>query len=276
MSAISNSMEAYQRWMFEALVAPRSADRAQIDAILLPGAHIDATAALAIYQRSYILRLRKCLEEQFPATCHALGEGLFCDFADEYLRTCPSDSYTLYELGRRFPAWLEENRPDRDAAPEARESWIDFMVDLASYERALFHLFDAPGPEGKTLPALEATDNALTLEPSLVLASYRFPVAWYYHEVRAGKTPPVPAPTPQAVAIVRRDFQTTTYPLSPLHFRFLTLVREQGGINQALEAIANWTGRPLEAVQQSWRTEVRAPWIMAGFFTYADASSAED
>jgi hypothetical protein len=274
MSAIPNSMEAYQRWMFEALVAPRAAGRAQVDAMLLPGAHIDATAALAIYQRSYILRLRKCLEEQFPATCHALGEGLFCDFADEYLRSCPSDSYTLYELGRRFPAWLEENRPDRDAAPGARESWIDFMVDLASYERALFHLFDAPGPEGKALPSPETSDDALMLEPSLVLASYRFPVAWYYHEVRAGKTPPVPTSTPQAVAIVRRDFQTTTYPVSALHFRFLTLVRELAGIPPALEAVADWTGRPLDAVQQSWLREVRAPWITAGFFAHSGASDS--
>ncbi|MFP3656554.1 DNA-binding domain-containing protein, partial [Burkholderia sp. SIMBA_052] len=82
---------------------PDGVDADTIAATLLPGPKLSASACLAIYQRSYILRLRKCLEEQFPASYHALGAALFADFADEYLRACPSDSYTLHELGRRFP-----------------------------------------------------------------------------------------------------------------------------------------------------------------------------
>lgn len=255
-----------QRWMMEALITPGMVDRASVAGTFKPGAHIDAAACLGIYQRSYILRLRKCLIEQFPATAHALGEDLFCDFADEYLRSCPSDSYTLYELGRRFATWIVDNRPDKDLADSERESWIDFMIELASYERALFHLFDAPGHEGKPWPKGDEADADLTLLPSLVLAHYRFPVAWYYHEVRAGKSPPHPGPAPQYVAVARRDFQTTTYPLSPFHYRFLNAVKELGGIDVALEDLAAWSQRPIEDVRHSWRTDVRQGWIDAGFF----------
>ncbi|HVI89986.1 MAG TPA: DNA-binding domain-containing protein, partial [Dongiaceae bacterium] len=117
MSVDQDRLDSLQRWMIEALIAPDGVDAGTIAATLLPGPKLSASACLAIYQRSYILRLRKCLEEQFPASYHALGATLFADFANEYLRACPSDSYTLHELGRRFPEWLEDNRPDRDQPP---------------------------------------------------------------------------------------------------------------------------------------------------------------
>jgi len=187
MNAEPSKLSAMQHWMLNALVKPGNVGQESLAETLLPGAMLDAAGCLAIYQRSYILRLRQCLVEQFPATCYALGDALFNDFADDYLRSCPSDSYTLYELGRRFPLWLEQTRPDRDL-PE-REDWIDFMVDLAHYERELFHLFDAPGHEGQPWPNSNIDDSTLILQPALVLAQYRYPVAWYYHEVRAGKNP---------------------------------------------------------------------------------------
>ncbi|MFC4348615.1 putative DNA-binding domain-containing protein [Kordiimonas lipolytica] len=270
MSANTATLPDMQRWMMEALIAPGSVDAPNLDATFKPGAHIDAAACLGIYQRSYILRLRKCLIEQFPATAHALGEDLFCDFADEYLRTCPSDSYTLYELGRRFAAWIDENRPDRDLPVDERERWIDFMIDLASYERALFHLFDAPGHEGRAWPTGDEADDELVLLPSLVLAHSRFPVAWYYHEVRAGKAPGHPPPAQEFLAVARRDFQTSTYPLSPFHYRFLYAVRQHGNIGAALEELAGWSGRPLADVERSWRDDVRQGWIDAGFFVHRD------
>ncbi|WP_052657677.1 DNA-binding domain-containing protein [Thalassospira sp. HJ] len=266
MTADGGSLSKVQRWMMSALIAPGRVDGESVTETFLPGAQLDAASCLGIYQRSYIIRLRICLMGQFPATLHALGEDLFCDFADEYLRTCPSDSYTLYELGRRFAAWMEENRPDRDLHPEEREPWVDFMIDLATYERMLFHLFDAPGHEGKPWPSIQTPDNELILLPGLVLAQFRFPVAWYYHEVRAGKSPLYPAPVQQLVAIVRKDFQTTTFPLSPFHFRFLTSIQRLGSIDAALEEMALWCGRSLADVQSSWIADVRQGWITAGFF----------
>lgn len=269
--AVPSALEALQRWMLDTLMQPRRADRTVIAAQLLPGAFLDAGASLAIYQRSYILRLRKCLAGQFPATRHALGESVFDAFADAYLAACPSDSYTLDALGRRFPGWLEETRIDRDQPPEEREDWIDFMVDLAHFEQALFVLYDAHGSEAGLPPPLkwpgaDTQDGDLRLAPGLQLVRFRHAVAWYYHEVRAGRTPEFPPPAPMQAAIVRQDYKTVTYPLSALHFRFLEAVRAQGSVAAALAAIAAWSGRPLETVTRSWATEVRARWIAAGFF----------
>ena len=130
-----SSLEDTQRWFFEALVHP--AATAGWQERLVDSPRLGARQRLAIHQRSYITRLCRCLAEQFPALCHALGEPLFTDFAREYLATCPSRSPSLEALGARFPAWLEEHRPDRHLPPEQREAWVDLMVDLARYERAI-------------------------------------------------------------------------------------------------------------------------------------------
>lgn len=266
MSIVAPGLHALQRWMLDALVAPESADRMAIQQHVQPGARIDASACLDIYRRSYVLRLRRCLAEQFPATRHALGASLFDDFADTYLRDCPSDSTTLYELGRRYPGWLEANRPDRDEPEDEREDWIDFLVDLATYERELFRLFDAPGHEGRHWPDASADDSDLVLQPCLALAQYRYPVAWYYHEVRAGRAPAFPALADSAVALLRRDYHTTTFPVNGLHYRFLTGVQQRDSVDAALDDIAAWTGRTRDNVTQSWRQDVRDAWIDAGFF----------
>jgi hypothetical protein len=266
MNSTEATLAQVQRWMLDALLAPGSVDGQLLADIVLRGPRLGAAASLAIYQRSYLLRLRLCLGEQFPATRHALGKILFDDFADEYLRAVPSRSYTLHELGRRFPDWLEQARPDGALHGDQREDWIDFMVDLAQYERGLFRLFDAPGHEGRPWPGVETGDGALILQPCLRLEQYRWPVAGYYHAVRAGCSPELPTKSRSYFVIARRDHQTTTYPVSPLHHRFLRALQQHGSIERALADIAAWTQRPLAAVVHSWVTEVRRPWLEAGFF----------
>lgn len=260
------SLDKLQDWFLNALLEPSALALHSIGETLLPGAKINASACLAIYQRSYILRLRQCLGEQFPATHYALGPDLFNDFADCYLEACPSNSYTLYDLGNRFSAWLEDTRPDRDLPEDQREDWIDFMVDLTRYECELFRLFDAPGHEGGAWPELTTPDDALVLQPCLTLATYRYPVAWYYHEIRAGRSPDFPPKMPSHAVILRRDHQTATFPVTPVQFRFLEMLRNENKISHVLEAIAHWTDKPLELVAHSWQTEVRQAWIAAGFF----------
>lgn len=262
----ATSLDRLQHSFLNALLDPSALNSQGINEALLPGAKINASACLAIYQRSYILRLRQCLGEQFPATHYALGPDLFNDFADCYLEAYPSNSYTLYDLGNRFSAWLEDTRPDRDLPEDQREDWIDFMVDLTRYECELFRLFDAPGHEGGEWPELTTPDDVLVLQPCLTLATYSYPVAWYYHEIRAGRTPDFPPEMLSHVVILRRDHQTATFPVTPVQFRFLEMLRNGNRISHILESIAHWTGKPLELVAHSWQTEVRLAWIAAGFF----------
>ncbi len=263
-----SNLSTIQRWMHDALVDPSSVCASAIHARLLPSAALSAAQGLAIYQRGYGLRIVSCMRQQFPALCHALGAALFDDFVADYIRAMPPESHTLYDLGRRFPGFLDSQRPDRDAPEQERETWIDFMIDLARFERALFVLFDAEGREGRSFAGHVIPDAALRLQPAFVLGSYRFPVAAYYHGVRRGEQPELPRLQASHVALCRSDYVTQTHVLAESEFRLLAVLAAGGSIADGLAATARETGLPLESVAASWHHPEgpRRRWVEAGFF----------
>jgi hypothetical protein len=263
-----SALAATQRWLHEALVFPRTASAAEAAARLVPSAALGAAEGLAIYQRGYRLRILGCMRQQFPALCHALGEALFDDFVADYIRAMPPESHTLYDLGRRFAGFLEQERPDREAPEEEREPWIDFMIDLARFERLLFTLFDAEGWEGRALATQDTPDAALRLQPAFALGAYRFPVAAYYHAVRRDEQPELPPLAPSHVALCRTDYVTRTHLLEASEYRLLARLMAGGSIAEGLAATAADSGLSADAVTASWRHAEgpRRRWIAAGFF----------
>ena len=259
---MSDTLRDMQAWMQEALIHPGRVQAAGVASGLAPSNRLSAADRLAIYQRSYISRLCACLAEQFPASRHALGPQLFDQFARVYLAEDPSESYTLYDLGRRFPAFLEASRPDADA-PEA---WVAFMIDLAHYERTLFVLFDAPGHEGKPWPTRDTPDEDLVLQPCFALGAYRFPVAQYYHSVTDEDAPDLPPMADSYVAITRFDYLTSSFPITRLHHAFLTAMQDTQSVPAALSRVAQSFAVPEDQVRSAWRTQIRDRWIANHFF----------
>ena len=138
-------LSSLQKWMQQVIIGPSDAEQRfpqaflpkdwqglNLDMIIKPSSKLSSQQHLSIYQFSYIARLRACMASQFKALEYALGEKLFEGFADEYLKTYPSKSYTLMDLGAQFADFLEETRPDKDQ--EEREDWPDFMIELKSME----------------------------------------------------------------------------------------------------------------------------------------------
>jgi hypothetical protein len=256
-----------QRRMHQALIFP-GADPEAAQALFESDGRLGAAGGLAVYQRGYFLRITACMREQFPALCHALGRLLFDDFVADYIRDCPPERHTLYDLGRRFADWLELNRPDG----MAREAWVDFMIDLARFEYTAFELIDAEGNEGRPFATIDMPDTELRLQPAFALGSYDFPVADYYHAVRRGEAPLLPAPMPSCIAMVRIDYVTRTVPLNVTHHAFLAAMLADHDVAAALaEVTARFGLDPAEA-RRSWRDAggVRARWIDWGFFVTAD------
>ena len=268
MSTADSSLGALQAWMQQALIFPARAPAHTTEEHILASSRLSAAGRLGIYQRSYYARILKCMLGQFPALCYALGEALFSDFAHEYLQAYPSTAYTLYALGSRFPAYLRAQRPDREKPEAEREDWIDFMVDLAHFERQLFVLFDAPGHEGKPFAQPDTPDARLRLQPCFALHEYRYPVAWYYYQVRQEKEPDFPPRQVSYVAMLRRNYLTRTFPLTRAHFRFLTTMAQGGSVAEALTTVARAAGQPLEEVARAWHAPegTRSLWLGAGMF----------
>lgn len=240
---------------------------AGIEQLIAPSSRMGGGQRLAVYQRGYFARLLECMAGQFRVLKQALGEELFDDFAREYLAVYPSQTYTLGELGARFPQFLEETRPDQDAPPAEREAWPDFIIDLARLERAAFELFDAPGSENQPPPDWPTVpDAALRLAPCFDLLSFRYPVNGYYQAVYRGETPPLPPAQPSFLAIARVNFQLGMFELPPLQFQFLQQLQHGRTVQEALAILATQLEmgqQPAEVLWQIWR----AKWVAWGFFT---------
>jgi len=261
---MSASLSQLQSWMQEALVwSGRRTGADIIEREVLPSATLTAQQRLAIYQRGYYEWLLECLEGQFKALRHALGPALFRDFGVEYLRACPSGSPTLSELGARFSVWLAEHRPDREA--EEKEEWIDFMVDLARYEWAVYLFFDKPGHEPRALAAADTPDGELVPQTSLELHRYAFPVAGYYHGVAAGEDPPIPGREECHLAIVRVDFRIGIFRLTAPQHELLASLLAGTMLPEALERLARSRGIGVEGVINAWQ-KWKPAWCQAGFF----------
>jgi hypothetical protein len=260
--------------MHEALVFPRQATAEEIEVTLEGSLRLSVAEGLAVYQRGYFLRIASCMREQFPALCHALGQALFDDFVADYIRDRPPESHTLYDLGRRFPDWLEDHRPDREAPPEEREAWPDFMIDLARFERQAFALFDAPGHEGKEFADAATPDHRLRLQPCFALGAYRFPVAAFYHSVRLKQPAPLPPAQASFAAMVRSDYVTRTVRLGEPDHVFLTAMAEGGGVAGGIDAVARLLATSRDEVARSWRAPEgpRQRWTEWRFFVDAAAA----
>jgi hypothetical protein len=264
------SLDTVQRWLQDALVFPRRAGREETESLLASSGRLTGADGLAVYQRGYFLRIASCMREQFPALCHALGAALFDDFVADYIRAHPPESHTLYDLGRRFPTFLEENRPDSALPPDNREPWIDFMTDLARFERQVFTMFDAPGHEGRAFADAATPDADLRLQPCFALGAYRFPVAVYYHAVRQKQPAALPPAGESFVALVRTDYLTRTISLHAPQYLLLKAMAEGGRVEDGIRAVAQHLGMAPEEVERSWRAADRQRWLDWGFFIAAE------
>jgi Putative DNA-binding domain len=191
-----------------------------------------------------------------------LGEDGFNALAFGYLQVYPSRSYTLNELGRHFPGYLEKTKPCADTVQETARSpvteatdalshpdWAEFLIDLARLEWGIYEVFDGVGVEGTALlmadqvlaiPAERWPDARLNTVPCLQLLATGFPVNDYYTALRrhAVEEPiPIPGRAPTYVALTRRNFVVRRYNVSQAEFELLQALKSGASISQALESM---------------------------------------
>jgi hypothetical protein len=234
----------------------------ELERVITRSRALTAAERLAIYANAYHSRLLECLGEVFPMLKRTLGEDGFDGLAFGYLQDYPSRTYTLNELGRHFPPYLEHTRPgsetqggeliDPDQDEEGSvlaEDWPDFLIDLARLEWAIYEVFDGPGVEGE---ALLSADRVLSIPPErwpqakltpvicLRLLATRFPVNEYFTALRhAPPDQPVPIPTAceSFVALTRRNFVVRRYSLSRTEFELLKALKDGRTVCESVEAV---------------------------------------
>jgi hypothetical protein len=249
------SLERLQLWMQAVIVHPEGVEAgvrsaAARDAIeILPedlhgvipaSTTLSGAERLGIYASAYFARLMECLRQEFPALRRAVGDKAFNAFAARYLQEHPSQSYTLAELGRRFPPFLAATRP-RDAAP--RPNWADFVIELATVERTYAEVFDGPGIEQSrvlqpedlhAIPPDRWPEARLAPAPCVRLLELSHPIHEYITAVRKNQPALVPQPAPTWLVITRRDYVVRRAAISEEEFKLLALLAAGASVGEAI------------------------------------------
>ncbi|HTU27332.1 MAG TPA: DNA-binding domain-containing protein [Pirellulales bacterium] len=295
-------LEQIQRWMQAVIVHPLGiaegiasdgarrhvdVDAASVEMVVTRSKSLSAVERLGIYGYAYYARLLEVLREEFPAVLHAVGDEAFDSFALGYLQKYPSRSYTLFELGAMFPRFLDETRPaaaqssdgpssadDEAESAKAAERWMQFVVDLAKFERTVGEVFDGPGPEdGTQLAAAELANLGseeflsarLVPVECLRLLALGFPVDAFYKAARRKEDVPPPDPAETFLAVTRVNYTVCHHRLSRSAHALLAALVAGGSLGEAIEQAAD--SRP-EAEQElaanlaGWFTD----WATRGYF----------
>lgn len=277
-----------QRWMQSILMHPGGvsegveapAARREIDItldrlpeVILPSQALSSANRLEIYVNAYHARLMECLDEEFAVTRYAMGEELFGAISFGYLQHHPSESYTLCELGRRFPAFLAETRLHARETPEnSGGTWAEFIVELATLERALYEVYDGPGTEqtGSLDPARLAAlgpdawqQIRLLPAPCLRLLAFDHDVSGYWGDRKDERAPVIPVAERHWLAICRREFVVERLELDEPQYVLLEALARGESLPAAIAAASGISPvEVLEANLGSWF----AAWMAGGFF----------
>jgi hypothetical protein len=248
-------------------------DCRQLEQVITRSRALTSIERLRVYGNAYYARLLECLRDEFPALVHAAGAEAFDGFAFGYLQRYPSTSYTLGQLGRDFPTYLAETKPQPAQATD-QPDWADFLIDLARLERTYSEVFDGPGTEGERLldseqlarVSLERWPGArLVPVECLRLMSFHYPVHEYATAVRQGNKPQPPDRSPTYLIISRRDYIVRRAAVSREQFELLQALAAGTPVAAAIEQSALAEQADLEALATSLREWFKT-WASAGYF----------
>jgi hypothetical protein len=257
--------------------------------IIKPNDRLTSFERMEIYNRQYWFRVLSGFAEDFPGLRAVLGTRAFDKVAQAYLKDCPSQSFTMRNIGSQLEAWLKKH--PKFVAPRQQ-----LALDMVRLEWAEINAFD-----GKRETPLRPEDLAqanpaklrLRLQPYLSLLDLKYPVDDLLLEVRKNseeasvasnafserhKTKRVSAvarmkPSPIFLAVHRMDEEVYFRRLEREEFAILSSLREGKPLNAAIEAALRKSATPADArpllVQKWFQT-----WSMLGWFCPWTKSSA--
>jgi hypothetical protein len=277
------SLASLQQWLQSVITAPEGVSKGidapatrqiidvssgQVEQVIRPSSQLDALGRLNVYGHAYFARLMECLEGDFPAVRHLLGEETFRSFAISYLREHPPRSYTLADLGAGFAAFLQSTRP----AELAEGGWADFLIDLVRLEWTYAQVFNGPGIERtRTLQPEDLREVDPELWPAcrlkpipcLRLESYSFPVHEYASAVRRQEAPDrFPAAEPTRLVITRRDYVVRRSCVPEEEFAVLGWLCADLTIEETIRTAIETFSERIEPRIPGWFRE----WSQAGYF----------
>jgi hypothetical protein len=177
-------LDQIQRSMFGAVRQPLTASenmrqrtndgrsmRGIAESIIKPNDRLTSFERLEIYNRQYWFRVLASLAEDFAGLQLIIGDRSFEKMSVAYLQDCPSQSFTLRNLGSRLEQWLRVH-------PEFIAGVEDIALDMARLEWAEIEAFDEAAKPVLTEADLQSLgpDPQFELQPYVRLLDLQYPV----------------------------------------------------------------------------------------------------
>lgn len=257
-------------WAMDSRVTSTPTAATEAELYIRPNRRLSAFERLEIYNRSYWYRLLDALAEDFPALCAVLGRKQFTELSVAYLTECPSQSFTLRNLGSRLARWLPKH-------PELTAESHRLALDMARLEWADVVAFD-----GEELPPVEigsvvsqAAEARFGLQPHLTLIEVAFGVddlriavndlgEGQFAKARArARRVARSKPKPRYIAVYRRDLCVYYRRLELPEYRLLRAIRRGTPLFAAIESALPCSSE----VQPESLREWFAAWARLGWLT---------
>ncbi len=228
-----------------------------------PSETLSPVERIAIYRRMFVLRMCDAMGIDYPGIKHFFGEEKFDEIVMDYVRTYPSNSYTLNHLGRNFPQFISEsNLRDKE-----------FLGDLARLELALTNNMDAsdsPVLIQQDIASVQPDEwNTATLVPiaALELLEFNYPAAEYLRSVIDEESTEEPIhPKRNAIVVYRKNFTTWFKQLTDEEYVLLYQLCNGATVVQALDIlVAQFPDRQKEFEHHVF--EWFSDWIQRGMFS---------
>jgi len=265
-----------QVWMVGAITgAEADAPGHDLERFITPGPRMTASERFEIYRSGYHARLVECLLDDYPvlaAMLGSLGDDAFDTLCRAYVDRHPSASPNLNGFGRHMASFCREGKvgcvPGFDALRV-------FASELATLEWSLVEVLHAETAAPLEIAALQALPPEawararFIRNPALHVFRFEYPVNAVFIANRIEEiVPEVLAPSPNAVAVYRKDMQLWRMDLTPAMLGVLEPLLAGKTLGEALEAIEAAATDPEILAQTGanlmvWFQE----WVDAGFFT---------
>lgn len=241
-----------------------------------PNSRLTSVERLEIYARSYWFRVLDCLYDDYPGVRAILGERRFMKLATAFLAQCPSESFSLRNLGSRLPQFILDH-------PALSAPRTVLAADMARFEWAQVVAFD-----GQALPLLTDDDILdagprlrVGLQPYLTVMECSYPVDEFALALKnrdaalrgeasnaltampsglAGARPSLPRARRIWVAVHRQENNLFFKRLDPEAYAILTALRGGRTLSAACAAALrdsnpaiDWTARVREWFQ-NWQS----------------------
>lgn len=241
-----DTLKTFQNAFLKALLDPAQSSQAFTHFIEASPA-LTASQHLAIYQHSYTARLEQCMAAQFGGLKLALGAPLFHLFCSEYLRTYPSNSYTLNNLGERFAEYLLTTRP---TDIEEEEDWPSFIIELAQFEYLLTVLFDQPITDDYTEATVHLPEEQLVINPVSHLCKHQYPINQFFNNLKHNPKVDIPLPQPETCLVYRHRYKIGVLDLhNPIEIALVKTLNDGYSWKEAVKEVETTS---LSTIKASW------------------------